>query len=105
MLWRIIIIISLVSIVASGILWIKGGMVMWPHDREQVVTVVKDDLFGTTREETTWKNIEPAYGFFPIDSSVDAIPRSFIFVLGAGIGFSLVSMIMLKRQRTSTARS
>jgi hypothetical protein len=102
MLWKIIIAVSAVSIIAGGVVWIKDGMVLLPHDRERVVTVKKDELFGTTTEEITWKAVEPAYGLLPPTDTVSAIPNSFAFVLGSGIALIIGSMIMLRRTSPST---
>lgn len=102
MLWKLIIALSCVSILAGGILWIKDGAILFPHDREEVRTTVTDPLFGTTKEEITWRSVEPKFGLLPQGTDLADIPRSYIFVVGASGAFILLALIIRKRQRNQT---
>jgi len=103
MLWKLIIALSCVSILAGGFLWIKDGFVLFPHDRDDLRTTVIDPLFGTIKEEINWKSVEPKYGLLPQGTDVSDIPRSYIFVVGASGAFILLGLVMLKRQRKPKA--
>jgi len=103
MLWKSIIVLSCASIIFGGIVWVNDGFVIFPHDREEVRTTVTDPLFGTTKEEITWRSIEPKYGLLPQGTNVADIPRSYVFILGASSVCILLGLIIRKRQRTQTA--
>ena len=80
MIWRILIATSLLAILIGGAVWINDGMQIYSKDRNEVITMVKDDLFGT-RSETSYV---PAvrFGLLPLDKTVSATPACYGFVLG-----------------------
>ncbi|RPI68351.1 MAG: hypothetical protein EHM43_05145 [Ignavibacteriae bacterium] len=99
MFWKLIIGISIIACIVGGVIWISHGMEIYTKDREKVVTVIKDEVFGTTREEVSWKPTFK-YGLLPDDANFMALPRSYGFVLGLSFAAIIGSAIMLKRSRS-----
>lgn len=85
MIWRTLIIIGILAILIGGAVWINDGMQIYTKDREEVVTIVKDELFGTTIRKVEYV---PAFkfGLLPLDSTVADVPAC----LGSVLGFSIV---------------
>jgi len=83
MIWRILIVIGILAILVGGAAWINDGMQIYSKDRNEVITMVKDDLFGT-RSETSYV---PAFkfGLLPLDKTVAATPACYGFVLGVSV--------------------
>jgi len=98
MFWKLLIGTALVASTIGAVIWISHGMEFYTKDREKVVTVVKDELFGTTREEVTWVPTFK-YGLLPDDAAVSALPRSYGFILGTSLAVILFSGWMIKRSR------
>jgi hypothetical protein len=98
MFWKILIGVSIVAIITGGAVWIAHGMNMFTHDRDEVITVVKDEIFGTEREEITWVE-NYRLGLLPDDYTIDVIHHSYAFILGVSGAAILLSLFMLKRQR------
>lgn len=98
MIWRLLIGIAIVASIIGGVIWISHGSEIYTKDRERVVNVVKDELFGTTREEVTWVPTFK-YGLLPDDASVTALPRSYGFILGTSLAVILFSGWMIKRAK------
>lgn len=84
MLWRILIVIGILAILVGGAAWISDGMHIYSKDHDEVVTMVKDDLFGTTHREVAYV---PAFkfGLLPLDKTVAATPACYGFVLGVSV--------------------
>ena len=97
MLWRTLVIIGILAILIGGAVWINDGMHIYSKDKEEVVTIVKDELFGTTRREVTYV---PAFkfGLLPLDSTVAATPVSYGFVLGTSAVLIAFSWWKLRRK-------
>lgn len=101
MIWKTLIALSVVAIIVGGGVWISHGMHTFTKDREQVVTKVTDELFGTVREEVTWvENF--SFGFLPDDTAAIGLYRSYIFVIGASFFTTVVSAYMLRRKKRTT---
>lgn len=100
MIWKSVISASIVAILVGGYFWFAHGMQTLTKDRERVVTVVKDELFGTTHEVVEWKPTF-VYGFFPDDTSVVTIYRGYSFVLGTSLVLIATSIVILRKQRKS----
>ena len=81
MIWRIVVVIGILSILVGGAAWINDGMQIYSKDHNEVVTMVKDDLFGTTRRDVAYVP-EFKFGLLPLDNTVAATPASYGFVLG-----------------------
>ena len=101
MIWKAIIALSIIAIIAGGVVWVSHGMEFFTKDREKVVTVVEDELFGTSREEVEWKETFKL-GLLPDDTSVAVLHRSYGFILGTSLTAILVSLFMIRRQRQSS---
>ncbi|MBC8125005.1 MAG: hypothetical protein H7X70_04665 [Candidatus Kapabacteria bacterium] len=84
MIWRILIVVGILAILVGGATWINDGMQIYSKDHNEVVTMVKDDLFGTTRREVSY---EPdfKFGLLPLDKTVASTPACYGFVLGVSI--------------------
>ena len=98
MIWKLLIALAGLAILIGGIVWVSDGMNIYSKDREQVVKIIKDDLFGTTREEVSWI---PAFkfGLLPGGTEVALIPGSYAFVLGISFSTIIGSFIMIRRSR------
>jgi len=101
MIWKFLIALSALAIVIGGIVWIADGMEFYTKNREQVKTLVKDELFGTTSEQITWVPTFK-YGLMPDGAEVGLIHRSYAFVLGFGASLIVGSTIMLRRRRKTS---
>lgn len=98
MIWKILIGVAITAIVVGGAVWINDGMQFFTKDREPIVTVTKDELFGTETESTTW--VESfRLGLLPDDAAITAVHRSYGFILGVSGAVIIGSWIMLKRAR------
>ncbi len=84
MIWRLLIVFGIVGILVGGWYWFADGMQVFSKDREEVVTVVKDPLFGT---ETKQVSYEPRFrfGLLPLDATPQAVPASYAFVAGTSL--------------------
>lgn len=100
MIWKFCIIVAVLAVLVGGYFWISQGAHTLTKDRERVVTVVKDDLFGTSHEVVEWKPTF-IYGFFPDDTSVLTVYRGYSFVLGLSLVLIATGTIMLRKSRTS----
>lgn len=102
MIWRIGIILGICGILAGGAVWINDGMHVFSRDKDEVVTVVKDELFGTERREVTYV---PAFkfGLLPLDTTVASVPASYGFVLGTSVVLIALSVWQLRKRSTRTA--
>ena len=98
MLWKLVIVAAAAAILIGGALWVADGTHIYTKDREKVVTISHDPIFGTEVEEVTWvENFQ--YGLFPDHAHVSHLHRSYAFILGLGGGAILVSLFMLRRAR------
>ncbi len=98
MIWRLLIGIAIIACIIGGVIWFSHGMQIYTKDREKVVTMVKDELFGTTHEEVTWVPTFK-YGLLPDEPSVTALPRSYGFILGTSVAMIVFSGLMIKRSK------
>ena len=96
MIWKVMIGLAVVAILTGGAVWISDGMEIFTKTREPIVAVVKDELFGTTTEKTTWVETFKL-GLLPDDASITTIHRSYGFILGVSAAAIGLSLIMLKR--------
>lgn len=99
MIWRILIILGVLAIITGGAVWFSDGMQVFTKDREEVITIVKDELFGTTHEEKTFV---PAFrlGLLPADSTVKDAPASYAFILGISFVIIILSVFNLRRSQS-----
>jgi len=97
MIWRTLIITSILAILIGGGVWIKDGLQIYTKDREEVVTIVKDELFGTTTKKVEYV---PAFkfGLLPVDSTVADAPACFGSVLGFSVVVIAFSWYKLRRK-------
>lgn len=98
MFWKVLIAAAVLAILVGGGVWISDGMQFFTKDREPIVTVTKDPLFGTETESTTWVETF-RLGLLPDDAAITAIHRSYGFILGVSGAVIIGSWIMLKRTR------
>lgn len=101
MLYKTIIAIAVVSVLAGGAVWVADGMHFFTKDREKIVTTTHDPLFGTAVEEVEWKeNFQ--YGLLPDHAAVTHLHRSYSFVLGIATVAIAGSLVMLNRKRKAS---
>jgi hypothetical protein len=98
MLWKAIIAVSLIVIVAGGILWVHDGLHLFTKTRIAIETVAHDPLFGTEMRSVEWKD-EFTYGLLPDDTTITAAPRGYIFIVGLNMTLIAVSFFMLRKAR------
>jgi len=100
MFWKIIIALAVVACIAGGVVWISHGMHIFTHDREEVITMEKDELFGTEREVVKWVDAFKL-GLLPDAAEITLLHRSYAFILGSSAVAIILSIIMLRRSRTA----
>ncbi|MCU0330253.1 MAG: hypothetical protein MUC47_04645 [Candidatus Kapabacteria bacterium] len=102
MIWKSILIVSLISMAAGTIVWLAEGAEMLTKDRKRVEKVVKDELFGTTSTVVTFEeDPNPPFALIPLEPTPLAIVDSLAFVLGAGITLAGISIVMIRRSKRS----
>ena len=102
MLYKILIALAVIAIIAGGVRWVSDGAHIFTKDREKVVTTTHDPLFGTDVETVVWKeNFQ--YGLLPDHAHVSHAHRSYSLVLGVSIAVVLGSLFMLRRKKKATA--
>ena len=78
--WRILqVILILIPLTLSG-LWIKDGFQVFTKDKSEKITLVKDDIFGTTIEKREWID-DFQLGLLPDDPLLPFRSLSFFIVL------------------------
>ncbi len=97
MKWKLLIALSVAAIITGGVVWVLHGMEMYTKDREKVVTIVKDELFGTSNEVVEWKQTF-RYGLLPDDASITVLHRGYAFVVGLAGAAIFLSIYMLRRK-------
>ncbi len=100
MIWKTLIAISVAAILIGGWVWVDHGSHFITKDREKVVTIVEDELFGTTHEEVEWVETFD-FGLVPDSTHPMHAYRSYLFVLGISAVVIIVSFVMLRRQKRS----
>lgn len=103
MIWRILVGASILAIIVGGIVWISGGMQTLTKDKEEVVTITPNTLFGGADTTITYVD-KFTYGLLPPSDSPADAPMSYAFVLGTGGVIILLSIIMMRRARRSVNR-
>lgn len=102
MIWRILIIAAVLGIVIGGIVWINGGTQTLTKDREEVVTITPNTLFGGN--DTTITYVEKfQLGLLPPSDSPADVPMSYAFILGTGGALILLSFFMMRRSRKNSS--
>lgn len=101
MVWRILIIAAVIAIVAGGILWVMGGTQTLTKDKEEVVTITADPLFGDSTRSVTYVD-KFQLGLLPPSDSPADVPMSYAFILGASGAAILLSVFMMRRSRKNT---
>lgn len=102
MIWRILIIAAVVAIVVGGVVWISGGTQTLTKDKEEVVTVTPNTLFGGNDTTVTYVK-KFRLGLLPPSDSPSDVPMSYAFILGAGTTLILLSVFMMRRSRKNTS--
>lgn len=54
-MWKIISIVAFALVIGIGIRWGLDGAQVFTKDKQQVVVVERDDVFGTEIENVTWE--------------------------------------------------
>lgn len=98
MLWKMIIAVSLIVIVAGGVLWVQDGLQLFTKTRVAIETTAHDPLFGTEMRSVEWVE-DFKYGLLPDDTTLSAAPRGYIFVIGLNAVLIAFSFYMLKKTR------
>ena len=99
MIWKILIGLSAAAIITGGVVWISHGMHAFTHDREEVITIEKDEIFGTDKEVVTWVETFKL-GFLPDDNNISVVHRSYAFILGVSGAAIALSILMLRKSRS-----
>ena len=98
MIWKALIALSVIAIIVGGIVWVADGTHIYTKDREKIVTVVKDELFGTETEKVEWKeNFQ--LGLLPDSADLQHAYRSYAFILGSSFVAIVLGMVMIRRGR------
>ena len=98
MIWKTLIILSIIAILIGGWVWLDHGAHIITKDREKVVTVVEDDLFGTTHEEVEWVETFD-FGLVPDSTHPMHSYRSYVFVIGVSGVVIIWSLVMIRRKK------
>lgn len=100
MIWKLLLALGIVAFVTGGIVWFAHGQHVFTKDREKIITVVKDELFGTVHEEVEWKETFKL-GLLPDSQHPLELYRSFAFIGGGGLTLALFSLYKIRRSKKS----
>ncbi|MFZ9814418.1 MAG: hypothetical protein ACO323_01365 [Candidatus Kapaibacteriota bacterium] len=78
--WRILQVILIFTTLTLSGLWIKDGFQVFTKDKSEKITLVKDDIFGTTIEKREWID-DFQLGLLPDDPLLPFRSLSFFIVL------------------------
>lgn len=98
MIWRVLIIAAVLAIVIGGVVWISGGTQTLTKDKEEVVTITPNTLFGGNDTTITYVD-KFKLGLLPPSDSPADMPMSYAFILGTSGAAILLSFIMMRRSR------
>lgn len=97
MKWKIVMGIALLALILVIGKWLMdsksyGQLLMFSKDKKEIVTIVKDDLFGTEVKKSDWQK-GFWFGLLPSDDAISykifvgALPLSLIFILSFVLAF------------------
>ncbi|NBO69289.1 MAG: hypothetical protein EBU66_03925 [Bacteroidetes bacterium] len=89
--WRILQIVLIVATITLIGLWIQDGLQVFTKDKSERITLIKDDIFGTTVEKREWVD-DFQLGLLPDDPMQPFRSLSFFIVL------SSLSTILIQRK-------
>jgi len=99
MKWKFISITALVLILPLLVVWYSHGKNIYTKDKKQVITKVKDDIFGTETEKIEWVD-EFQLGLLP---GVDNLSPKLLFSVAVPSGLlvciSIIGFYMNMREK------
>lgn len=101
MIWKLLLALGVVAFLTGTIIWFAHGQHMFTKDREKVITLVEDELFGTTHEEHEWKETFEL-GLLPDSHHPMYFYRSFAFIGGLSISVALFSLYKIRRAKKTS---
>lgn len=101
MIWKTLLALGLVAFLTGTVVWFAHGQHVFTKDREKVITMVEDELFGTTHEEVEWKETFEL-GLLPDSQHPFDVHRSFAFIGGLSLTVVLFSMYKIRRSKKTS---
>lgn len=96
-MWKVFMVFSIVGIVFFTAWWAKDGFQFYTKDRIEIITKVKDDIFGEEVEKREWVD-KFSLGILPDDPHPTGIYRSLLFPVTFLFAFAILSLYRLKKQ-------
>jgi len=103
MIWRILLIAAILAIVIGGVFWVSAGAQMLTKDKQEVVTITPNTLFGGNDTTTTYVD-KFSLGLLPPSDSPSDAPQSYAFILGTSVAAIFLSVFMMRRSRKNKLR-
>lgn len=101
MIWKALLALGLVAFLTGTVVWFVHGQQVYTKDREKVITLVEDELFGTTHEEVELKS-SFKLGLLPDSLNPIHSYRSFAFIGGLSLTVVLFSMYKIRRSKKTS---
>ena len=101
MIWRTLVVAAVLAIVIGGIFWIAGGTQTLTKDKEEVITITPNTLFGGSDTSVTYVE-KFRLGLLPPSDSPTDVPMSYAFILGTSGAVILLSFFMMRRSRKNS---
>ncbi|MBS1538901.1 MAG: hypothetical protein JST20_14280 [Bacteroidetes bacterium] len=99
MKWKLISIIALILMLPLFAIWLKQGKNIYTKDKKQVITKVKDEIFGTETDKIEWVD-EFQLGLLPgVDNLSPKLLLSVAVPSGILICVSILGFYMNYRQK------
>lgn len=95
--WKLLMVFSIIGIVFFAAWWAKDGFQFYTKDKIEIVTKVKDDIFGEEVEKREWID-KFSLGIFPDDPHPTGIYRSLLFPVTLLTACAIFSLYRLKKQ-------
>ena len=96
-MWKVLMVFSIIGIVSFAAWWAKDGCQFYTKDKIEIVTKVKDDIFGEEVEKREWID-KFSLGIFPDDPHPICIYRSLLFPVTFLTACVIFSLYRLKKQ-------
>lgn len=96
-IWKVLIVISVIAIISLSAWWAKDGYQFYTKDKIEVITKVKDDIFGVEVEKSEWVD-KFRIGVLPDDPHPSGIYRSLLFPVSILVVTTLFSWYKIRKE-------
>lgn len=96
-IWKVLLVFSITGIIFFAAWWAKDGYQFYTKDKIEIITKVKDEIFGEEVEKREWID-KFSLGILPDDPHPTGIYRSLLFPVTLLTACALISVYRLKKQ-------